>query len=164
MNRHVSRSCMAVAFAGALCAGNAGAMDSSARSSAAYDEVAAPQSITVFEPGGTITSYTFADPELVGVAEPDGMITFYELTPLALAPEASTELNVSPWSDTSAVDEFTGHVPDGTGWAYVPSRFVSPEEADAINAATLVKDDQIPVMVYVASFVSPPEYSLMSTE
>jgi hypothetical protein len=87
MNRHVSRSCTAIALAGALFSAQAGAMTSSAQSSAA-----------------------------------------------------------------------------GSGWAYVPSRFVSPEEADAINASAVVEDDQSPVTIYVASFVSPPDYSLMSTE
>jgi hypothetical protein len=145
MNTHVRRSCMALAVTGALFSAQAGAFGASV-----YDDVSPPQNITVFEPGGTMTEYTFADPELVAVAEPDGMVTIYEL-----APDAA-DANVSSAGDSG---EFT--IPDGTGWAYVPSRFVSPEEAAIINAAL---DEESKSPVYVASFVSPPAYRVTMEE
>ena len=152
MNTHVRRSCMALAVAGALFSAQAGAFNASA-----YDEVSLPQSITVFEPAGTITEYTFAEPELVAVAEPDGMVTVYELAPYALAPD------IADWNVSSADEpnELTVYIPDGTGWAYVPSRFVSPEEAALINAAL---DDESTSPVYVASFVSPPDFRVTMEE
>jgi hypothetical protein len=152
MNTHVRRSCMALAVAGALFSVQAGALSASA-----YDDVSPPQNITVFEPGGTMTEYIFADPELVAVAEPDGMVTIYELAPFALAPDAA-DWNVSSSGDSG---EFTVYIPDGTGWAYVPSRFVSPEEAAIINAAL---DDESKSPVYVASFVSPPAFRVTMEE
>ena len=133
MNTHVRRSCIALALAGALFSAQAGAFGAST-----YDDVSPPQNITVFDLAGTITEYTFADPELVAVAEPDGMVTIYEPAP-----------------SLSDANEFTVHIPDGTGWAYVPSVFVTPEEAALINAAL---DDESTAPVYVASYVSPPEY------
>ena len=152
MNTHVRRSCMALAVAGALFSAQAGALNTSA-----YDEVSPPENLTVFGADGTITQYTFADPELVAVAEPDGMVSVYELTPFALAPDTSD------WIVSSANEpaEFTVHIPDGTGWAYVPSRFVSPEEAAVINAEL---DDQSTSPVYIASFVSPPDFRVTMEE
>ncbi len=152
MNTHVRRSCMALAVVGALFSAQAGALSASA-----YEEVSPPQNITVFDPDGSITEYTFADPELVAVAAPDGLIAVYELTPDALAPDTGDWI-VSSSSDPT---EFTVHIPDGTRWAYVPSQFVSPEEAALINAAL---DDGSTSPVYVASYVSPPEFRVMMEE
>src|SRR4051812_21739711 len=123
MNKQISRLCTALAISGALFSSQAGAMTQSLQSSD-YDEASAPQTMTVVEPDGSMTAYTFADPELLAVAEPDGVVTIYELAPLALTPDSTYESDAS--SNTTAEDA-TFFVPDGTGWAYVPSRFVTPE-------------------------------------
>lgn len=155
MNKQRSRIATALALTGALFCAQAGATSQSSPASA-YEDASAPQTMTVIEPDGAITAYTFADAELLAVAEPDGMVTYYELTPLASMPDAINE----PDSSSTADDGATSFVPDGTGWAYVPSRFVTPEEAAAYFAVT----DENPAPVYIATFVSPPEYGQMSTE
>jgi predicted lipoprotein with Yx(FWY)xxD motif len=83
MNNHVRRSCMAMALAGALFSAHAGAMSSQAPASAAFDVISSPQTLTLLEADGAMTTYTFADPELAAVAAPDGMVTVYELAPFA---------------------------------------------------------------------------------
>jgi len=156
MNKRVSRISTALALGGALFCAQAGATSQPPQSSA-YDEVAAPQTMTVVEPDGSVTAYTFADPELLAVAAPDGMVTSYELTPLALMPHSTYEFDSS---SNAAMEGAIFFVPDGTGWAYVPTRFVTPEEA----AAYLAVDDESPATVYIATYVSSPELSQMSTE
>jgi hypothetical protein len=156
MNKRVSRISTALALSGALFCAQAGATSQPLQSSA-YDEVTAPQTMTVVEPDGSVTAYTFADPELLAVAEPDGMVTYYELTPLALMPDSTYE---SDSSSNAAAEGATFFVPDGTGWAYVPSRFVTPEEAAAYLAVT----DENPAAIYIATYVSSPEFSQLSTE
>ena len=154
MNKHVRRSCMAMALAGALFSTHAGAMSSQAPASAEFNEISPPQTLTVLEADGAMTTYTFADPELAAVAAPDGMVTVYELTPFAPVPE--------PWIDSvvftsnyyfpDAADTVTLYTPDGSGWAYVPSNFEPAEDVYVI-------DDSV-TPFYVASFVSPPVYTL----
>src|SRR3954462_10448960 len=100
MNKRVSQLSSAVALSGALFCAQAGATSQPPQSSA-YDEAAAPQTMTVVEPDGSVTAYTFADPELLAVAEPDGMVTYYELTPLALMPDSTYE----PDSSSNAAAE-----------------------------------------------------------
>src|SRR5678816_4800058 len=92
MNKHVRRSCMAMALASALFSAHIGAMSSQAPASTAFDVIFSPQTLTVLEADGAMTTYTFADPELAAVAAPDGMVTVYELTPFAPVPE--------PWIDS----------------------------------------------------------------
>jgi hypothetical protein len=154
MNKQFSRMCTALALCGALFSAQAGAMNQALQSSA-YEEASPPQSLTVVEPDGSLTEYTFADSELLAVAEPDGIVTVYALTPLTSMPDSTYESDATP-GITAAGDTF--FVPDGSGWAYVPSRFVTPEEAAAYSA------DEGPAPVYIANYVSPPDYSQIFTE
>ncbi len=155
MNKHARRSCMATALAGALFSAHAGAMSSQAPASAAFDVISSPQTLTVLGADGAMTTYTFADPELAAVAAPDGMVTVYELTPFAPVPE--------PWIDSvvftsnyyfpDAADTVSLYTPDGSGWAYVPSNFGPADDVYVIDHTSVTP-------FYVASFVSPPVYTL----
>ena len=155
MNKHVRRSCMAMALAGALFSAHAGTMSSQAPASATFDEIYSPQALTILEADGAMTTYTFADPELAAVAAPDGMVTVYELTPFAPVPE--------PWIDSvvftsnyyfpDAADTVSLYTPDGSGWAYVPSNFGPADDVYVIDHTSVTP-------FYVASFVSPPVYTL----
>src|SRR5678815_5115589 len=83
MNNHVRRSCMAMALASALFSAHAGALGSQAPASAAFDVISSPQTLTLLEADGAMTTYKFADPELAAVAAPDGMVTVYAVVPFA---------------------------------------------------------------------------------
>ena len=110
--------------------------------------------MTVLESDGAMTTYTFADPELAAVAAPDGMVTVYELAPFAPLSEPGIDSVVftSNYYFPDAADTVTQYTPDGSGWAYVPSNFEPAEDVYVI-------DDSV-TPFYVASFVSPPVYTL----
>jgi len=154
MNNHVRRSCMAMALASALFSAHAGAMSSQAPASAAFDVISSPQTLTLLEADGAMTTYTFADPELAAVAAPDGMVTVYELAPFAPLSEPVIDSVVFTFKYyfPDAADTVTLYTPDGSGWAYVPSNFEPAEDVYVI-------DDSV-TPFYVASFVSPPVYTL----
>ena len=154
MNNHVRRSCMAMALASALFSAHAGAMSSQAPASAAFDVISSPQTFTLLEAFGAMTTYTFADPELAAVAAPDGMVTVYELAPFAPLSEPVIDSVVFTFKYyfPDAADTVTLYTPDGSGWAYVPSNFEPAEDVYVI-------DDSV-TPFYVASFVSPPVYTL----
>ena len=154
MNKHARRSCMATALAGALFSAHAGAMSSQAPASAAFDVISSPQTLTLLEADGAMTTYTFADPELAAVAAPDGMVTVYELAPFAPLSEPVIDSVVFTFKYyfPDAADTVTLYTPDGSGWAYVPSNFEPAEDVYVI-------DDSV-TPFYVASFVSPPVYTL----
>jgi len=154
MNNHVRRSCMAMALASALFSAHAGAMSSQAPASAAFDVISSPQTLTLLEADGAMTTYKFADPELAAVAAPDGMVTVYELAPFAPLSEPVIDSVVFTFKYyfPDAADTVTLYTPDGSGWAYVPSNFEPAEDVYVI-------DDSV-TPFYVASFVSPPVYTL----
>ena len=154
MNNHVRRSCMAMALASALFSAHAGAMSSQAPASAAFDVISSPQTLTLLEADGAMTTYTFADPELAAIAAPDGMVTVYELAPFAPLSEPVIDSVVFTFKYyfPDAADTVTLYTPDGSGWAYVPSNFEPAEDVYVI-------DDSV-TPFYVASFVSPPAYTL----
>jgi len=110
--------------------------------------------MTVLESDGAMTTYTFADPELAAVAAPDGMVTVYELAPFAPLSEPVIDSVVFTFKYyfPDAADTVTLYTPDGSGWAYVPSNFEPAEDVYVI-------DDSV-TPFYVASFVSPPVYTL----
>jgi len=145
---------MAMALAGALFSAQAGAMSSQAPASAAFDAVSSPQTLTLLEADGAMTTCTFADPELAAVAAPDGMVTVYELAPFAPLSEPVIDSVVFTFKYyfPDAADTVTLYTPDGSGWAYVPSNFEPAEDVYVI-------DDSV-TPFYVASFVSPPVYTL----
>jgi len=145
---------MAMALASALFSAHAGAMSSQAPASAAFNAVSSPQTLTLLEADGAMTTYTFADPELAAVAAPDGMITVYELAPFAPLSEPVIDSVVFTFKYyfPDAADTVTLYTPDGSGWAYVPSNFEPAEDVYVI-------DDSV-TPFYVASFVSPPVYTL----
>jgi hypothetical protein len=145
---------MAMALAGALFSTHAGAMSSQAPASAEFNEISPPQTLTVLEADGAMTTYTFADPELAAVAAPDGMVTVYELAPFAPLSEPVIDSVVFTFKYyfPDAADTVTLYTPDGSGWAYVPSNFEPAEDVYVI-------DDSV-TPFYVASFVSPPVYTL----
>ena len=145
---------MAMALASALFSAHAGAMSSQAPASAAFDVISSPQTMTVLESDGAMTTYTFADPELAAVAAPDGMVTVYELAPFAPLSEPVIDSVVFTFKYyfPDAADTVTLYTPDGSGWAYVPSNFEPAEDVYVI-------DDSV-TPFYVASFVSPPVYTL----
>ena len=155
MNKHVKRSCMAIALAGALFSAQAGAMGSQAPAATAFDEASFPQTLTVLDPDGAITTYTFANPELAAVAAPDGMVAVYEPTSFAplSEPVIDSVVFTSNYYFPDAVDTVTLYTPDGSGWAYVPANFGPAEDV-------YVVDDTSVTPFYVASFVSPPVYTL----
>ncbi len=155
MNKHVRRSCMTMALAGALFSAHAGALGSQAPASAAFDVISSPQTLTLLEADGAMTTYKFADPELAAVAAPDGMVTVYELAPFAPVSEPVIDSVVftSNYYFPDAADTVTLFTPDGSGWAYVPSNFEPAEDVYVI-------DDTSVTPFYVASFVSPPVYTL----
>ena len=154
MNNHVRRSCMAMALASALFSAHAGAMSSQAPASAAFDVISSPQTLTLLGADGAMTTYKFADPELAAVAAPDGMVTVYELAPFAPLSEPVIDSVVFTFKYyfPDAADTVTLYTPDGSGWAYVPSNFEPAEDVYVI-------DDSV-TPFYVASFVSPPVYTL----
>jgi len=145
---------MAMALASALFSAHAGAMSSQAPASAAFDVISSPQTFTLLEADGAMTTYTFADPELAAVAAPDGMVTVYELAPFAPLSEPVIDSVVFTFKYyfPDAADTVTLYTPDGSGWAYVPSNFEPAEDVYVI-------DDSV-TPFYVASFVSPPVYTL----
>jgi len=145
---------MAMALASALFSAHAGAMSSQAPASAAFDVISSPQTFTLLEAFGAMTTYTFADPELAAVAAPDGMVTVYELAPFAPLSEPVIDSVVFTFKYyfPDAADTVTLYTPDGSGWAYVPSNFEPAEDVYVI-------DDSV-TPFYVASFVSPPVYTL----
>jgi hypothetical protein len=145
---------MAMALASALFSAHAGAMSSQAPASAAFDVISSPQTLTLLEADGAMTTYTFADPELAAVAAPDGMVTVYELAPFAPLSEPVIDSVVFTFKYyfPDAADTVTLYTPDGSGWAYVPSNFEPAEDVYVI-------DDSV-TPFYVASFVSPPVYTL----
>jgi len=143
-----------MALASALFSAHAGAMSSQAPASAAFDVISSPQTLTLLEADGAMTTYTFADPELAAVAAPDGMVTVYELAPFAPLSEPVIDSVVFTFKYyfPDAADTVTLYTPDGSGWAYVPSNFEPAEDVYVI-------DDSV-TPFYVASFVSPPVYTL----
>jgi hypothetical protein len=145
---------MAMALASALFSAHAGAMSSQAPASAAFDVISSPQTLTLLEADGAMTTYTFADPELAAIAAPDGMVTVYELAPFAPLSEPVIDSVVFTFKYyfPDAADTVTLYTPDGSGWAYVPSNFEPAEDVYVI-------DDSV-TPFYVASFVSPPVYTL----
>jgi len=145
---------MAMALASALFSAHAGAMSSQAPASAAFDVISSPQTLTVLETDGAMTTYTFSDPELAAVAAPDGMVTVYELAPFAPLSEPVIDSVVFTFKYyfPDAADTVTLYTPDGSGWAYVPSNFEPAEDVYVI-------DDSV-TPFYVASFVSPRVYTL----
>ena len=145
---------MAMALASALFSAHAGAMSSQAPASAAFDAVSSPQTLTLLEADGAMTTYTFADPELAAITAPDGMVTVYELAPFAplSEPVIDSVVFTSNYYFPDAADTVTLYTPDGSGWAYVPSNFEPAEDVYVI-------DDSV-TPFYVASFVSPPVYTL----
>ena len=155
MNKHVRRSCMTMALAGALFSAHAGALGSQAPASAAFDVISSPQTLTLLEADGAMTTYKFADPELAAVAAPDGMVTVYGLAPFAPVSEPVIDSVVftSNYYFPDAADTVTLYTPDGSGWAYVPANFGPAEDV-------YVVDDTSVTPFYVASFVSPPVYTL----
>jgi len=145
---------MAMALASALFSAHAGAMSSQAPASAAFDVISSPQTLTLLEADGAMTTYTFADPELAAIAAPDGMVTVYELAPFAPLSEPVIDSVVFTFKYyfPDAADTVTLYTPDGSGWAYVPSNFEPAEDVYVI-------DDSV-TPFYVASFVSPRVYTL----
>ena len=84
MNRIISKSCTALALAGALVAGHASAApDCGPQASGTSDEL----------PVATLESVQNSDKELVGVMNPDGSLTVFQLVPFVVVPDAAAQLS-----------------------------------------------------------------------
>lgn len=154
MLKQLSRSCTAMVLAGTMFSTQAAVMSDV---SALFAEIPPPESITVFDPNGSVSFYALVPSDLVAMTEPDWSVAFFESPPSAIG-DFNPAFGLSAY-DLATSDQITVFNPDGSSWSYIPQTADLWTWYEPFEAAYVTDDDSL-ASTYVAYHVSSPSYSM----